>query len=238
MAQTRTNTLGQSHPEVAVQWHPAKNGSLTPEKVLAGSAKKAWWICPKGPDHEWEARVADRTSGSGCPCCAGLKVSVTNSFASLCPALVAQWHPTKNGSITPAQVIALSRKKYWWKCSHRPDHNWLTSPGSRLTGLKKNIESGGCPACRGRAASVTNSLESLRPDLASEWDHDKNNDLNPDKITLLSTENVWWICPLKHSYQTSPYYRNKRSRGCSVCARRTVDSSNSLKAVRPGLANE
>ena len=36
MAQTRTKTtLNQSHPVVAAQWHPTKNGSLTPDQVVA-----------------------------------------------------------------------------------------------------------------------------------------------------------------------------------------------------------
>ena len=42
MAQTRTKIpLSESHPELAAQWHPTKNGDLTPEKVTAGSSKKA-----------------------------------------------------------------------------------------------------------------------------------------------------------------------------------------------------
>jgi superfamily II DNA or RNA helicase len=37
-----------------------------------GSRKKVWWQCPKGPDHEWQAAVCDRTRGdgaTGCPYC-------------------------------------------------------------------------------------------------------------------------------------------------------------------------
>jgi hypothetical protein len=128
MAQTRTKTtLSLSRPEVAAQWHPTKNGGLTPEQVVSGSNKKVWWNCSEGSDHEWQTTIDARAlRGRGCPCCAGLKVSVTKSFASLCPALVAQWHPTKNGSITPDQVIALSGKKYWWKCPNGEDHAGLT----------------------------------------------------------------------------------------------------------------
>ena len=149
--------LSESHPELAAQWHPTKNGSRTPDQVVAGSNKKAWWICPKGADHEWQATTNSRAlRGSGCPCCAGLKVSVTNSFASLCPALVAQWHPTKNGPITPDQVIALSGKKYWWKCPNGADHEWEVRVTDRTSGS-------GCPYCAGRLASITNSLASLPP---------------------------------------------------------------------------
>ena len=50
MAQTRTKTtLSQSHPELAAQWHPTKNGSITPDAVFGGSHKRIWWQCPDGP---------------------------------------------------------------------------------------------------------------------------------------------------------------------------------------------
>ena len=69
--------LSESHPELAAQWHPTKNGDLTPDAVSGGSRKKIWWICPEGPDHEWQAVLSNRTlNGTGCPCCTGYKVSV------------------------------------------------------------------------------------------------------------------------------------------------------------------
>jgi hypothetical protein len=34
------------------QWHPTKNGTLTPMAVAPYSNKKVSWICRKG--HEWE----------------------------------------------------------------------------------------------------------------------------------------------------------------------------------------
>ncbi|MBQ4587207.1 MAG: zinc-ribbon domain-containing protein, partial [Clostridia bacterium] len=37
----------------------------------ANSHKKAWWKCDKG--HEWQARIASRNKGSGCPYCSGRK---------------------------------------------------------------------------------------------------------------------------------------------------------------------
>ena len=95
-------SLATSHPEAAAQWHRTKNGNATPADVVAGSHNIAWWRCPKGPDHEWEARIYDRSGSCGCPFCAGKRVSVTNSFANLRPDLAAEWHPTKNGHETLA----------------------------------------------------------------------------------------------------------------------------------------
>ena len=119
-----TNSLASLHPDIAAQWHPTKNDDLTPDQVVAGSHKKAWWICDKGPDHEWPAPPVDRIAGHGCPMCDGKSVSVTNSLATLYPTIAAQWHPTKNGDLTPDQVIASSGKKAWWICDKGPDHEW------------------------------------------------------------------------------------------------------------------
>ena len=51
------------------QWHPVRNGPLTPRQVSYDSKQKTWWLCPNG--HEWQAAVYTRTAGRGCPVCAG-----------------------------------------------------------------------------------------------------------------------------------------------------------------------
>src|SRR5437660_1002150 len=117
--------LALTHPELAAQWHPTKNAAITAHDVVAGSNKKVWWQCPNGPDHEWLASPNQRTrTGSGCPCCAGRRVSVTNSLSSLFPNIAAEWHPSKNRDLTPDSVVAGSGLKVWWKCPNGADHDW------------------------------------------------------------------------------------------------------------------
>ena len=73
------NDLATVAPEIAAQWHPVLNGTLTPQMVTAGSNRKVWWICSEG--HIWRAAVANRAlSGykhTGCPVCAG-RTSIKN----------------------------------------------------------------------------------------------------------------------------------------------------------------
>ena len=65
---TSENCLAAVYPEIALEWHPVKNGNLTPYHVTAKSGKKVWWMCSGG--HEWESLVSNRTkNGSGCPYC-------------------------------------------------------------------------------------------------------------------------------------------------------------------------
>ncbi|WP_306822131.1 zinc-ribbon domain-containing protein [Mesobacillus foraminis] len=51
----RKKTLLEFNAELSQQWHPDKNGSLTPSDVTPGSGKKVWWVCKKA--HEWEASI-------------------------------------------------------------------------------------------------------------------------------------------------------------------------------------
>ena len=38
----RKPPLAESHPELAGQWHPTKNGLLVPSETIK-SAEKIWW---------------------------------------------------------------------------------------------------------------------------------------------------------------------------------------------------
>ena len=63
------NDLGTVNPNLSAEWHPIKNGSLTPADVVAGSTKRVWWQCSKG--HEWKAQICERHRRNlGCPQCA------------------------------------------------------------------------------------------------------------------------------------------------------------------------
>ena len=62
------NDLATVNPSLAREWHPTLNGKLTAKQVTAGSSKKkVWWLCPRG--HEYQATVANRSNGTGCPIC-------------------------------------------------------------------------------------------------------------------------------------------------------------------------
>ena len=116
----RNLKLITENPELSKEWHPTKNGNLTPKDVGPYSRKKAWWVCKN--KHEWKARINNRISGTGCPYCAGKAVCIDNCLQTINPKLARQWHPTKNGKLTPRDVTPGSNKKVWWLCSH--NHEW------------------------------------------------------------------------------------------------------------------
>jgi len=133
-------SLAETNPELAKQWHPTLNDDLTPNDFTPGSGKKVWWKCPEGDDHEWRTNIIKRTYGGKCPICSGRKIVKSNSLATVSPELSKQWHPTKNGDLTPFDLTLNSGKKVWWKCDKGPDHEWKTDPNHRSNGRE-------CPFC-------------------------------------------------------------------------------------------
>ena len=214
-----TNNLESLRPEVAAEWHLTKNGDLTPDQVVFGANRRVWWKCPKGPDHEWQAFVNNRTSrDSGCPMCAGRLASVTNSVSSKFPDLVAQWHPTKNGDLTPDQVASTSHRRVWWKCPSGPDHEWKSECRTR-TGAGRGRGGYGCPFCDGKRVSTSNNLKTLFPSVAAEWHPTKNGDVTPTQVVAGANKRFWWLCGVTSNHEW-PAVVNKRTyqgQGCPYC---------------------
>ena len=232
-----SNSLAILFPEIAAQWHPTKNGHLTPEDVVAGSHKKFWWKCPKGGDHEWEAMIEKRTGSGkrGCPFCSGHKVSVPNSLALRFPAIAAEWHPTRNGDLTPARVAARSSKDVWWRCPNDDDHEWEATITNR-TGHGKT----GCPYCRGRHLSVTNSLAARFPEIAAQWHPAKNGHLTPEDVVAGSNTPFWWKCPNGDDHEWKAILNNRTSAksGCPYCRGLKASVTNSLASLFSEIAAE
>ena len=58
------------NPKLSKEWHPTKNGNLTPIKITPQNPKKVWWKCAKNEYHEWKTSVVNRNyRGDGCPYC-------------------------------------------------------------------------------------------------------------------------------------------------------------------------
>lgn len=220
------NKLQIRNPAIIKEWHPLKNGDLKPEGLTSGLSKKVWWLCPKG--HEWEATISSRNNGRGCPYCANQKVNKENCLKTIKPAVAAQWHPEKNGSLTSKQVTAFSNKKVWWICSK--GHEWEAIIANRSNGR-------GCPYCNNQKAGDENSLQALKPAVAAQWHPKKNSSLTPKQVTVFSNKKIWWICSKGHEWRATVNNRSN-GHGCPYCAKQKVNDENCLQAVEPTLAEE
>ena len=196
--------------ELLEQWDPA-NLPATPQNVTYGTRDEYWWQCEKG--HRWQAPVKSRTSGRGCPYCTTRRLQPgVNDFATRFPDIAAQWHPTKNNGLRPEQVAANSNRSVWWQCDQ--GHTWRAPVGRRVQFAT------GCPYCTGRKVLPGfNDLASLEPQVAAQWDTERNGSLRPDQVTVGSGKRVWWRCEEGHVWKAKVYSRTGKMRtGCPVCA--------------------
>ncbi len=198
------NNLSVKRPDIAGEWHPDKNGDVTPADVTPGSHRYVWWICEHG--HEWQAAVSWRTTGRGCPYCAGRKMGTDNSFAAKHPDIAGEWHPTRNGNLLPSEVTSTSQMIVWWIC--RNGHEWQARINDRRS----------CPYCSRRWASSEYNLAIKLPELAQEWHPKKNGDLSPFDVTPGSSKKVWWRCRYGHEWQA----RINQKGMCPYCSGRRI----------------
>lgn len=223
------NDLESQNPELVKQWDYEKN-TILPSQILHGSKRVVWWKCEHG--HSWQARVndRDRSPNSQCPYCIGKRVlKGFNDLKTLNPKLAKQWDYEKN-KLMPFQVTLWSMKKVWWKCDK--GHSWKTNISERSRGKK-------CPYCMSRSLLPGfNDLESCRPDIAKEWDFDKNK-LIPSQVFVGSNTSIWWKCSLGHSWEACVSDRTSGGNGCPYCAgKKVLVGFNDLKTLNPQLADE
>ena len=202
------NSLATIAPDVAQYWNHSKNQEA-PEQVLAGSNAKAEWKC-RTCNKEWRAPIAGRTRRrSGCPKCshANRVMQSHPTFAEAQPACLAEWDYERNDAedIYPDNTTLGSRKLVHWVCSCCPrgqPHRWLAIPNMRLNGS-------GCAVCAGRQACVCNSLESMFPSVAAEFDVEKNG-FAASEVTAYSHTIVWWRTAQKESWSQAVHVRTCR----------------------------
>lgn len=226
MNKINDNCLAIKFPGIALEWHPIKNGNITPYDVISGSHAKVWWKCIKG--HEWEAELKSRTlQKSKCPYCCNQKVCKDNCLATTHPELAMEWHPAKNRNLTPCDIVAGSNKKVWWICGK--GHEWETS-------CSKRIQGHGCLYCVNRLVCGDNCLATTHPNIASEWHPTKNENITPEDVVSGSNNKYWWICNKGHEWQSSPNNRTKT--GCPYCSHNRLCADNCLATCLPEIAAE
>ena len=152
--------------------------------------------------------------------------------------MAAQWHPTLNGDLTPADVAVQSGRKVWWVCDR--DHAFQSTVSNRTAGWR-------CGYCAGKLPipGVTD-LASQRPDIARYWHPTLNGDLTPADVTVGSSRTVWWLCENGHEMDALVKIRTK-GHGCFACTKHGYSPgesaqvylirSRSLKARKIGVQN-
>lgn len=296
------NDLATTHPDLAKEWHPTKNGALKPTDVVAGSAKKVWWKCPKG--HEYQAKICARSVlHNGCAKCkegnqtSFPEQSIYYYVKQIFPDAINRYRDIFNNGMEldifiPSKKIAI---EYDGSFYHKKDRSLkrekikygicqqnqikliricaknnsdvfnmtsdytLVEPTlddcDNTKGLDKiirellhmlesdfgwnsrkqfinysgllipkisadvNIERDRYKINAYREnATFKKSLANIRPDLAEEWDYEKNKGLTPEMFPVGSHEIVWWKCKkCGTSYKKSIRVRSRLKVTCPQC---------------------
>ncbi|TVQ20690.1 MAG: hypothetical protein EA382_14660 [Spirochaetaceae bacterium] len=225
---TKPESLATRHRAIAREWHPTRNGSLSPRDIARASGASVWWMCRRG--HEWEAAVYSRTlGGNGCPYCAGKRAGKDNSLHARFPKVAREWHPDRNGDLTPRTVTWGSKRRMWWRCRH--GHEWQAPVHERSSGK-------GCPYCAHRKIGDDNNLAAIRPDLAVQWHPTRNRPLKPEGVFPAAAHKVWWRCPEGHQWQATINSRSTLGTGCPYCSGRRTPKERSIATLHRAISRE
>ena len=232
--------ISQLSPELQSQWDHESNADLANVVIKPHSHRRVYWTCTQCPDghpHSWEAKVASRTHGTGCPLCSGHKVCPHNSLPSTAPQVARDWDTAKNSG-SPHDYAARSGHQAHWLCN-KCGHGWQTRIVNRVK------YKSGCPQCasirqRRRLPTVTASSSSMK----QYWDSQRNTEqgLDPDAITIGSGQKANFVCNKCREQQAHTWrarvYDVFRGSGCPYCSSQKVCKCNSLQTLQPDLAAE
>ena len=291
------NDLNTTNPRLAKEWHPTKNGDLTPKDVTANSGKKVWWICEKG--HEWCTSVQHRNNGTNCPKCndekqtsfpeqalvyylgkqldvesrkkignyeadifiQDLNLAIEYDGIIFHSNIKAKKREENKNKIFKSKGIDLIRIKEYNNsyvdnekniiyCKYDSNYNYLTFVFKSLQKIfdykynmkikiDVNIERDQNKILSNyKKMNKINSLIKINPNLAKEWNYNKNGTLNPNYFTSKSNYKVWWVCEKGHEWRASINSRNN-GRSCPFCSGRfAVPGETDLATTHPNLAKE
>ena len=135
-----------------------------------------------------------------------------NSIASYCPNIGDYWDYEKNGKIKPDQISHASEKKIYLKCSN--GHQWGIKAGDFV--LRPYY-----PYCKGRKVwPGYNDLATTHPEIAKEWNYEKNEKLKPTDCKAGSNKKVWWKCDKGHEWEAVINNRTSGYNKCPICKKK------------------
>lgn len=168
------------------------------------------------------------------------------------PNLLEFWNTEKNKNVDPYKLSPCSHKLVWWKCHN--GHEWKRT----VNAIRKNPS---CPICKGkvtlqkrieaktkkenekiiqrRKRKEKNSIQNRAPELAKQWNYEKNKDILLSEITIGSNKKVWWKCEKGHEWEAVVGSRVYRNCNCPICSSRKIQKGyNDLETLRPEISKQ
>lgn len=217
----KQNSIQKMMPQIENMWDYTNNGNLTPDMFTIGSEKKIWLRCTEcGKSYQIKVKDAYKKRTTKCIDCSYLKLKIgINDFKTLYPKLEEEYNYEKNEVELEKLNLHERKNKFYWKCK-TCGYEWRASIESR-------INSSYCPKCASIIGANTRtkniikkkgSLLSNFPELAKEWNYEKNGDLKPENLTCGNKKVVWWKCSIRgYEWKNSISLRTKGFGKCKSC---------------------
>ncbi len=139
-----------------------------------------------------------------------------NDLKTLFPDLSEEWDYDKNTGLSPESFRPGSNVRVWWRCK-TCRRSWRAVISNRTRGTA-------CPFCsKTRLKPGENDLQTIRPDIAAEWDYSKN-DGSPSEYTYGNGQKVWWKCKRCGYVWLAKINNRTNGSGCPKCSRYTHTS--------------
>ncbi|KZX57917.1 hypothetical protein A3709_20040 [Halioglobus sp. HI00S01] len=136
-------TLKYTHPELAAELHPTKNGPITAEKLKKSSTDMVLWVCPHG--HEYSQTPAARTRKlypAGCTVCKSIGVIYEDLIA-------AEWDYKGNRGLDPMDITVSESISAKW-VNKETGERWVETVVSRINRHRRKLKSVKKSAKRGK----------------------------------------------------------------------------------------
>lgn len=219
----RVRLFKELESPVVEWWDHERNDEKLWNTARPRGRQEVWWVCPEG--HRFKLQIAEMTvTAPRCPACRERsenerrkrREALRGLSIAQVPELLQAW----DDQMPPESVLVISegyRERYHFRCSN--GHARTCEPFDILS-----IE---CPSCLGLETKRKRNEEAeknpegfrLSPEIASQWDHERNLPLKLAAISPDSKRLVWWRDPVcGHEFQAVVSDRDKYQRyRCPEC---------------------
>lgn len=211
-------SLAEAYPEIAKQWHPTKNGDITPEDIPKSSSVIVWWLGTCG--HEWNVPVYYRTSlGHGCPHCHS-KTSFNEQalyyyIQQMCPDTINRAKiDGREADVFIPSIQVVGEYDGWWHNDSRVDADVKKAKHMQQQGMYfMRIREPACPTLPESVGKlfILPSTKDHDIENAIRWFLKQLQQLNPQLImpdvNLARDELIIYSRIANHQYESSLAYR-------------------------------
>lgn len=142
-----------------------------------------------------------------CPYCAHTKASSFYNLAVIYPDAIEYWDYEKNKK-EPSQYMPKSQETVFWKCNIC-GNQWAERIIDRISSYEGKIEkSTYCPFCGHERVWSQYNLLTEYPEIARQWNYEKNGLLTPIDVFPKSQQEVYWKCEKGHSWLKAIFFKN------------------------------